>query len=70
MSKFSLRKLSATVAAPAVAGVMALSTIAGAPAASAQQLPSLDQLTAQAQQQLDGGRFAGAVRPEGRSGGA
>ena len=62
MSKFSLRKLSATVAAPAVAGVMALSTIAGAPAASAQQLPTLDQLTAQAQQQLD--NFHGQTRDQ------
>ena len=62
MSKFSLRKLSATVAAPAVAGVVALSTTVGAPAASAQQLPSLQQLSAHAQQQID--NFYGQTRDQ------
>lgn len=62
MSKFSLRKLSATVAAPAVAGVMAFSTTVGAPAASAQQLPSLQQLSAHAQQQID--NFYGQTRDQ------
>ena len=52
MSKFSFRKIRATVAAPAVAGVMALSTTIAAPAATAQEIPNLDQLSSKANSDL------------------
>ena len=52
MSKFSFRKIRATVAAPAVAGVMALSATIAAPAATAQEIPNLDQLSSKANSDL------------------
>ena len=52
MSKFSFRKFRATVAAPAVASVMALSATVAAPAATAQEVPNLDQLSSKANSDL------------------
>ena len=52
MSKFSFRKFRATVAAPAVASVMALSATVAAPAATAQEVPNLDQLRSKANSDL------------------
>ena len=52
MFKFSFRKFRATVAAPAVASVMALSATVAAPAATAQEVPNLDQLSSKANSDL------------------
>lgn len=63
MSKFSLRGATSfrrLLLAPLAAGAIALSTVAVAPAASAQPLPGVEQLSSDAQAQLD--NFLGQSR--------